>query len=195
MFQLKEKIIDLGWDNESFRKRRASIIVGRIFPFLINAGKIIDIGCGECYIASFLKKKGKEITGVDIAARSEVGDIKVILYDGKKLPFKNKEYDVALLLTVLHHTPDPNIIFLEAARVAEKIIIIEDIHTNIIQKILNVLIDSWQNKPLRFFWDSYKSDNKWRKFFQNHGFKISHVNYYQDMPYLHAVYFLEKEKN
>ncbi len=192
--QQNRKIIDLGWSNEFFRKKRAAIIVERFFHYLKNSKNIIDIGCGEGYIADILVKRGKKITGVDVSDRSEVSDIKVTLYDGQKLPFRDKEFDTALLLTVLHHTENPQIVFDEAARVAKNLIIIEDIYTNIFQKILNVFIDSWQNKPLRFYWDSYKSDKNWRRFFKDHDFKISTSTYYQDIPYLHAVYLLEKEK-
>jgi ubiquinone/menaquinone biosynthesis C-methylase UbiE len=34
-------------------------------------------------------------------------DTKPVLYDGKKMPFKDNVFDAALLITVLHHTPDP----------------------------------------------------------------------------------------
>ncbi len=186
------KIIDIGWGKNKSRINRANLIFKRIYPFIKNSKTVIDIGCGEGLISHLLKKKGKNVASVDIADKSVIPDFKVIVYDGKKLPFSRQKFDIALLLTVLHHTPDPQIVFEEAARVASKVIIIEDIYTNIFQKIFNVFFDSWQNKPLRFFWNSYKSDGEWKKFFLDKRFKVIASDYYQDIPYLHALYILEK---
>lgn len=188
----KGKIIDIGWGKNNFRLQRAQLIFKRIYPFLNNSQYIVDLGCGEGLIAHLLQKKGKNVTPVDIANNSVISNLKVIIYDGKKLPFARLEFESALLLTVLHHTPDPEIVFNETARVAKRIIIIEDIYTNIFQKLFNVFFDSWQNKPLRFFWDSYKSDREWKKFFKDKGFKVIATDYFQDIPYLHGLYVLEK---
>ncbi|MFH1841103.1 MAG: hypothetical protein ABH807_03040 [Candidatus Shapirobacteria bacterium] len=78
---------------KKFDKKRAEMVVGRIGPYLKKRSKIIDIGSGSGYISSILKSQGFNITPVD----------------------------VALLLMVLHHTPDPEIVFLEAARVSKNI--------------------------------------------------------------------------
>ena len=186
------KIIDIGWGKNSARQKRADLIFSRIYPFLKNSRTIIDIGCGDGLVSHLLQTKGKNVASVDIADKSVIPKLNVIVYDGKTLPFPNRKFDTALLLTVLHHTPDPKIVFKEAVRVAKRIIIIEDIYTNIFQKIFNVFFDSWQNKPLKFFWDSYKSDQEWKKFFKDNGFRASDSNYYQDIPYLHGLYVLEK---
>ncbi len=188
----KGKIIDIGWGKKNLKLQRANLIFKRIYPFLKNSQNIIDIGCGEGLISHLLQKKGKEVTLVDIADKSSIPDLKVIIFDGKNLPFAAQAFDTALLLTVLHHTPDPKIVLKEVGRVARKIILIEDLSTNIFQKLFNVFFDSWQNKPLRFFWNSYKSDSEWKKFFIDKGFKVTATDYYQDIPYLHGLYVLEK---
>lgn len=188
----KSKIIDIGWGKNSARQKRANLIFTRIYPFLKNTGNVIDIGCGDGFVSHFLQKKGKKVTSVDIADKSVIPNLKVIVYDGKTLPFPSRKFDTALLLTVLHHTPDPKIVFNEATRVASRILIIEDIYTNIFQKIFNVFFDSWQNKPLKFFWNSYKSDGEWKKFFEDKGLKVIATEYFQDIPYLHGLYALKK---
>ena len=188
----KGKIIDIGWGKKNLKLQRANLIFKRIYPFLKNSQNIIDIGCGEGLISHLLQKKGKEVTLVDIADKSSIPDLKVIIFDGKNLPFAAQAFDTALLLTVLHHTPDPKIVLKEVGRVARKIILIEDLSTNIFQKLFNVFFDSWQNKPLRFFWNSYKSDSEWKKFFIDKGIKVTATDYYQDIPYLHGLYVLEK---
>lgn len=170
---------------------RAQIIARRILPYLINSTNILDIGCGDGFISSILSKSGKKITAVDVVNKVQAKDIAVILYDGKRLPFPDKKFDIALLLTVLHHCPKPEIVFSEAARVSKQIIVIEDICNNFLIKLLNVFVDSFQNKPLRFYWNSYKNDREWKDFLKEKGYQIK-TNYFQDFPYLHGVYFLKK---
>ncbi len=186
------QINDLLCVSSQDKLKRAEIIVERILPYLKNSKNIIDIGCGNGYIALILKKHRKKITAVDIADNVLADNIKPILYDGVKLPFPDNKFDTALLLTVLHHCPDPQILFAEAARVSKTLIIIEDIYQNLPQKLFNVFFDSLQNRPLRFYWNSYRGDKEWKEFFKKKSFRIS-AKYYQDLPYLHAVYFLQKE--
>lgn len=186
------QINDIFCIGKTDKLKRAEIIVERINPYLKNSKNLLDIGCGNGYIASILKKQGKKITAVDIADNVLAKNIKPVLYDGKKLPFADKKFDTTLLLTVLHHCPVPEVLFEEAMRVSDKIIIIEDICNNFWQKLMNVFFDSLQNRPLRFYWNSYRSDLQWKTFFTKKGFKIK-ADYFQDLPYLHAVYSLNKE--
>ena len=50
-------------------------------------------------------------------------NLKVILYDGKKLPFKNKEFDIVISTTVLQDIKRPKKIIEEIKRVGSKYII------------------------------------------------------------------------
>ena len=61
--------------------------------------KILDAGCGEGVLVNEYKKKGFDITGLDLNYASKnvkTGDI-------KKMPFKNQEFDLVLCLDVLEH--------------------------------------------------------------------------------------------
>ena len=44
----------------------------------------------------------------------------VVVYDGGRFPFSDKSFDVSLLVTMLHHVPDPESIIREAGRVTRK---------------------------------------------------------------------------
>ena len=99
-------------------RTRSEIVLERISPFIKKSAKIVDVGSGTGDIAFLLEKQGKDITPVDVADFHGIRLMKTIIYDGKRLPFSDKSFDAALLLMVMHHTPNPDVVFSEAARVA-----------------------------------------------------------------------------
>jgi len=117
----------------------------RLLPFLQKTDNILDIGTGNGLLAHTLMKKGFKIQAIDVENHSIVDSVKTMIYDGKALPFSSKSYDVALLLLVLHHTEDPIEVLKETARVANKIIIIEDVYDNILQKYMTFAMDTLVN--------------------------------------------------
>jgi len=180
-------------------RSRSETVVSRIFPYLKTSKKIIDIGSGTGDVAILLQRKGKDITPVDVKDFHGPRLVKTIIYDGKKLPFSNKFFDTALLLTVLHHTPNHEIVFDEATRVAKEIVIIETSFSNPIHKIFTVIADAIGNLRIEAFWNSYKSNEEWKEFFRKKGFRIVDTHSYIDkdviIPFLHILYFLKNNDN
>lgn len=178
-----------------FIRRRSETVISRIMPYIKNSNKIIDIGSGTGDVASLIKAQGKNITPVDVADFHGPRMIKTIIYDGKTLPFKEKSFDIALLLMVMHHTPDSEVVFKEAARVAKEIVVIETSYTNPINRILTIISDAIGNLRLEACWNSYKTNGEWQKFFTDHGFIIKQIQKFRDknlgvIPFLHILYYL-----
>ncbi len=185
---------------ETIAQKRAELVVGRVLPYIKHANKIIDIGCGTGHVADLLTKHGKEITPVDVSDKSWVRTIKPIIYDGKRLPFTDQLFDTSLLLMVLHHTSDPKVVFLEAARVGKELIVIETVYKKLFDKIVTVLFDSIGNLQPRFYWDSYRRDEDWKAFFKSLGYRVEATQYHRDhqwfvIPQFHNVYYLKKVHN
>ncbi|KKS80441.1 MAG: Methyltransferase type 11 [Candidatus Beckwithbacteria bacterium GW2011_GWA2_43_10] len=184
-----------------FRKivrKRSETVVNRIMPYIRNSNKIIDIGSGMGDVAGLIKAQGKNITPVDVAGFHGPRMIKTIIYDGKTLPFKNKSFDTALLLTVMHHTPDPEMVFKEATRVAKEIVVIETSYTTPLNRFLTIISDTIGNLRLEAFWGSYKTDKQWKKFFNDHGFIVKESRKFNDknlgiIPFLHILYYLRRK--
>ncbi len=92
--------------------------------------KILDIGLGNGLIASQIKKEYNiKIKGIDVIDYNE-SDIELKLFDGENIPFKDNEFDIALIIVVLHHCNKPIKVLKEAKRVAKRIIILEDTYTS-----------------------------------------------------------------
>src|SRR5579862_7982188 len=107
----------------NYLQKRIKAVVFEIEGFLKGSKTIIDVGTGSGYIAFELQKRGYNVTPIDVTNISFIPEIKPIIYDGRKLPFKDKSFDVCLLISVLHHTKNPEAVLEEAIRVSKKIVI------------------------------------------------------------------------
>ena len=174
-------------------KSRAKDMVNKIKLFIKLNDSILDIGSGTCNICEVLLNKGYNLTPLDIQDLSFVNNIKPIIYDGTKIPFKDNEFDKSLILTVLHHTPEPEKILNEAKRVSKRIIVTEDIYSNKIHKYLTYFFDSLLNLEFTGHPHTNKSNKEWKKTFEKLGLKLLAAKYSTSfIVFRHATYYLEK---
>ena len=161
--------------------------LSEIDPYLNPADRVLDIGAGNCVLCKQLRQRGYDIVPVDLANFSFVEGIVPVVYDGTIFPFDNDSFDVAMVITVLHHAPDPDAILAELRRVARRIIVIEEIYENSFEKYFTYLIDSLFN--LEFFGHprSNRTDGGWRATFQRLGLAINEVRYSRSLGFLRRV--------
>lgn len=119
----------------------------------IQYKNILDIGFGRGAMTHLLTENNHTVTGIDVVDLSIYSDLKAILYDGEKIPFKDKSFDVALLIKVLHHCRKQEKVLSEAVRVAKRVIVIEDVHRNWIEWIVVSLNDMMAN--FEFYYHTY----------------------------------------
>jgi SAM-dependent methyltransferase len=91
--------------------------------------RVLDVGCGDGLLDYLIMQKRPDIDlhGNDVLVRDKTY-IPVGRFDGQVIPYPNASFDVVMLVDVLHHTADPMILLREAARVADKALVIKD-HT------------------------------------------------------------------
>lgn len=171
----------------------AKFKIERFQEYLSPKDRILDIGTGPGSVCLLMNGESYNVTPVDVIDQTLSPEIEPEIYNGKKLPYKNSSFDTALILTVLHHTCNPEGILLEAKRVANKIIIIEDIYSNPFQKYLTYFVDSIVNME---FWGhphSNKSDREWKELFIELGLKLKGAKQNRFLLFFRqATYYLEK---
>ena len=93
--------------------------------------RLVEIGCGTGVFLEVLHHSGFDVTGLDASpdmleqARGRLGGrADLHLGDAGHLPFDDKQFDFAVLLTVLEFCPDPALVLQEAARVARKAVLV-----------------------------------------------------------------------
>jgi SAM-dependent methyltransferase len=151
---------------------RADDIVARIAPLLPSDGPVLDVGAGACQVAARLVGRGFDVTAVDVRDVSCEPSIEVLVVDGARLPFPDDAFAAAMLITMLHHTRDPELVLREAARVARRVVVMEDVHRGRVQWIATMVMDSIVN--LEFFGHPHtnRSDAGWRRTFERLGLDV-----------------------
>ena len=171
----------------------AKFKIKRISEYISPEDKILDIGTGPGSVCLLMNRKGYNLTPVDVIDQSLSPEVDPEIYDGKNLPYRNNSFDSALILTVLHHTPNPREVLLEAKRVSKKIIIIEDVFRNPVQKYLTFFVDSIVNLEFSAHPHSNKNDREWKELFIELGLKLKEAKYNRFLLFFRqAVYYLEK---
>ena len=138
-----------------------------VLPYLTRGMRCVDVGCGNGLIVHQLRQKGWSCAAVDVADLSIVPEVLVEVYDGLHLPFPDQYFDTALLLTVLHHTPDPIPVLEETARIARRVIITEDVYNSKFQQYLTYAMDTLVNLGHSSMTYQNKSDTEWRTAFED----------------------------
>ena len=107
--------------------RRVTILARHLAEIMPHAAAVLDIGAGDGLLASHVLAVRQDLqwTGVDALARPNAR-IPVQIFDGRRLPFDDRTFDVALFVDVLHHTDDPMSILREAIRVSRRNVVIKD---------------------------------------------------------------------
>ncbi|KKQ34024.1 MAG: Methyltransferase type 11 [Candidatus Collierbacteria bacterium GW2011_GWC2_44_18] len=132
--------------------------------------KVLDVGMGSGSISYLLNKKGFSVTSVDVANLSIYEDLKPIIYNGHKLPFKDNQFDTAVIVHVLHHCNDGVEVLKEAKRVSKRVIFVEDTFRNSVEWFFDAAFDSLGN--FEFWWHKYRKISEWRQVLTENEWKI-----------------------
>jgi ubiquinone/menaquinone biosynthesis C-methylase UbiE len=139
-------------------------------------GRTLDFGAGRCYIARELKERyNADITCLDIDNKLNETKMKLVVYDGKIIPFRSNIFDTVLIVYVLHHCTDPIESLKECIRVCRnggRIIIFEDVGMTIQTYFMDWIANKLHNvkAPLNF-----KKRKDWLSLFNNLGLEVEHV--------------------
>jgi SAM-dependent methyltransferase len=99
-----------------FRGRKDKIqAIVNFFPDIFSK-KVLDVGCGDCYLKKSIKG---DYTGID-----KYGNPNIKQDISKGLPFDNESFDAVAGFDVLEHLDDIHFVFDELCRVSKKYVII-----------------------------------------------------------------------
>jgi len=95
--------------------------------FAGTAASLLDVGAGDGEIARDVARRvgAERVVGVDVLVRP-VTVIDVLSYDGERLPFEDKSFEVVTISDVLHHCAKPQDVLRECLRVASRCVLVKD---------------------------------------------------------------------
>lgn len=179
-------LVFAGWKVDARRK------LHWMAPYIPTSVRAIDIGSGPGSLLFVMRRAGYHIDGLDIRDSAYHHSLKAQIYDGTHMPYEDKSYDIALLSTMLHHTPDPDHILHEAARIARRLIIIEDVYDGPVTEWLTKRFDSLMNLEFRGHPHSNRRDKAWRETFTHMGLTLTAAHIYPVVGiFRQAVYVLD----
>ncbi len=178
---------------------RAEKIV-RLFENQIpRKSRILDLGGGWGFYAEPLKTRGHEPLVLDVVSPG-YQKAPVVLYDGFKIPFPDQSFDVAILITMLHHVPDPQALFKEVRRVTrQKVVVVEDLYHHAVGRFWTICRDRLLNMEFTAHPHQFRKDGDWREFFKIARFEVSSFKSFytwlSGFRILNGIYVLEKKGN
>ena len=114
-------------------KSRAIPIYNQIAPYL-KPGRVLDLGCGDGAVGALISShQNMPVDLADVYKHNDIHEIGLPftqLAQNESLPFDDNSFDNVLLLTVLHHSDDPELLLREARRILRpdgRLIVIESV--------------------------------------------------------------------
>ena len=153
-------------------ERRAEYFAALFEKYLPANADILDIGGGWGFYAEPLAKRGHHLTVLDVVKPGYQKAPVVINEPGKPFPFPDKSFDASIMVTMLHHTPDPEMILREAKRVTRKVlIVVEDVYRHPLGRIWTIARDCFYNFEYIGHPCNFKNNAEWNALFLKLGLK------------------------
>lgn len=153
--------------------RRAEGFVSIIKDFVPSDARVLDVGGGwGFYVEPLERFRDCEVTVLDVV---EPGFRKapVVTYDGNRMPFPDGSFDVSLLVTMLHHVPDPEKVLAEAKRVTRgAVIVVEDLYRTSLGRWWTILRDVLYNFEFIGHPCQFRKKEEWFRCFERMGFRL-----------------------
>jgi SAM-dependent methyltransferase len=113
--------------NAHVHSRRVRVLAGHLCDLIPRGARVLDVGAGDGLLASQVLaiRTDLEWVALDTLARPAT-HIPVEIFDGKRLPFADEQFDAVLFIDVLHHTDNQMSLLREAVRVSRDSIVIKD---------------------------------------------------------------------
>ncbi len=148
---------------------RAEFFVNEFKEVLPAQSQVLDIGGGWGFYAGPIERRGHHLTVLDVV-KPALQKAPVVVYDGGRFPFADKSFDVSLLVTMLHHVPEPEAIIREAGRVTRRfLIVVEDLYHHAFGRFWTGLRDRLYN--FEFFGHpcQFRKKDEWVRLFAKLG--------------------------
>lgn len=183
-----DRVLKQYWQNRPlflvFIRAKEAELFQRYLPF---KGLVLDFGCGDGFFARVVFDKVD--AGVDLAdsrieeAREKESYRKLVVYDGKRLPFPDKSYSTVVSNCVFEHLPDLDQALEEIYRVLKpsgKLLVTVMSHKweryLIGGKIFGRNYCQWLRRKQKH--QNLLSSKNWKKKFLERGFKIEYEEAY-----------------
>jgi len=139
-----------------------------LLPFMKHGQSVLDFGCGDMSLSKVLHHRDPTlaITGIDVVDFGmKDKNIHFQKYNGKKIPYENKQFDIVISYHVLHHTDNPIRLLHECMRVCKRtLLLVEPVYRFrgeiIPMSAMDWIFNVWKEKSIAMAY-AFKSRKQW----------------------------------
>lgn len=159
-------------------RRRVFDLMREVLQPVAPVARMLDFGAGDGWFGHVCRenKLAKRVVAVDVQPRKQCF-VPMQLYNGQRLPFGDRAFEMVMSIDVLHHCPDPRSSLREALRCADRYFLIKDhTHRGLLGKLTLCLLDELGNR--RFGVPSpyhYQRELEWSSCFEEAGFELQRL--------------------
>jgi hypothetical protein len=154
---LKDSQLRKVW-NETFATKRSAEIANWIVPYY--QGNVLDLICGDGKVGQQIINLGNQVDFCDRHHWQSYNNSRFINYENFDQISSECKIDTALLITVLHHQPNPELLLQQAFNIANRVIVVENIVTEYFDHELHRLFDEFANNGLNQSGDATPNNHK-----------------------------------
>ncbi len=167
-------LLRLTWFRHVDPAYRQAMVTG-LDPLVDDARSLLDMGCGDGALAAALMARhpGLFAVGVEVGRPARAW-IPIVMYDGHRMPFRDRSFDIVMATDVLHHTDDIPRRLREMARVSRRFVLIKD-HAvyGVVSRAWIGLIDFLTNVPFGVPCAyNYPTLDQWSQHFHEAGLQV-----------------------
>ena len=175
-------------------------------PHLSPSSRVLDVSCGEALIARMIQAEYSEasVVGIDVVDYRRTYFQAFLLYDGRRLPFRDRCFDLTLVSFVLHHVPpaERDALVDEIMRVTRRyLVVFEDTPTNALDRFFSYLhgrrFARKIGRPRQPF--AFLTTDAWRRYFEARGLRVAdlwrlgRLSYSPFQPFPRSVFLIERD--
>lgn len=158
--------------------RRVRVLARHVGGLLPQGARVLDVGSGDGRLAALLMEQREDlaIEGTDVLPRADAA-IPTRGFDGRTLPYRDGEFDAAVLVDVVHHALDGERLLAEAARVAPRCLVLKDhFRTGVAAEATLRFMDWVGNRAhgVALPYD-YRSPEEWTELFARGGLEVERL--------------------
>lgn len=174
--------------------KKAEVKWKRLSNFYVDDEMVLDVGSGNGAYVKLLNERGVKTQASDVVDQSLFTDVQPLNLVGKSInELDSGQCQTVQMITMLHHTDDPDDLIRQASEAAPKLIVMEDVFSNPIQEFVTHVTDSLVN--LEFFGHPHtnRTDADWRESFSKAGYELKETTTEQFLGFFRQnVYVLER---
>jgi SAM-dependent methyltransferase len=111
-------------------RQNVLLILQEILAPTRPVARALDFGAGDGWFAAQLSRAGcfEAVCAIDVQRRPNACFAPIVYYDGGRLPFADREFDLSYAIDVFHHCRDPRLALDDMLRCTRRHVVIKD-HT------------------------------------------------------------------